>query len=81
MPSRPIHQQATSGPDAKLESVIHTAEPTTSCQQPLLMSLMPLVVRKGQQGMTKAAAATCSEKRGFIFRYLEALSLLLLKHS
>ncbi|KAK9519641.1 hypothetical protein VZT92_022355 [Zoarces viviparus] len=35
MPSRPINQQATSGPDGKLQSVVCTAEQVMSCRPPL----------------------------------------------
>lgn len=36
MPSRPINQQATSGPASELPSVVCTAEQVESCQQPFI---------------------------------------------
>lgn len=36
MPSRPINQQATSGPASELQSVVCTAEQVESCQQPFI---------------------------------------------
>lgn len=35
MPSRPINQQSTSGPDAELKNVVYTAVQVISYQRPL----------------------------------------------